>query len=243
MAVFNKLQFSELLLKAKGDRSLYQYALDANLDRGYLSRIVNMKRDLPPSAEIIKRLATAAENNIKYADLMIAAGYMQKPRKFDILQGRYFLLHRPTPEPLDFTKSYREILNNCIRVAVYNETSLKSNCISDTKPVTYRFIDKSDLQEDLHFYYIVNDDAMINSRIQSGDMALIRKDTRFCNRDIVLVKLDNGDLVLRRFFIDKSLVLFISDNLNYLPIVYDKGDIASGKIKVIGKVVHIQFKL
>ncbi|QEK12712.1 hypothetical protein FQB35_10420 [Crassaminicella thermophila] len=74
---FDKKKLSELLIIAKGDRSLNQYALKANVDSGYLSRLINMKRSSPPSPDILDRLANAAHNNVSYKDLMIAAGYIE----------------------------------------------------------------------------------------------------------------------------------------------------------------------
>ncbi|ABR48541.1 hypothetical protein Amet_2387 [Alkaliphilus metalliredigens QYMF] len=76
MNLFDKEQLSNLLTKAKGERSLNQYALSSGVDAGYLSRLINKTRKNPPSPEILKKLATKAHNNVKYEELMIAAGHL-----------------------------------------------------------------------------------------------------------------------------------------------------------------------
>ncbi|MFT9495486.1 hypothetical protein [Anaerosolibacter sp.] len=78
MAEYNKDLLSEILSKAQGDRSLNQYALNAGVDAGYLSRIMNKLRKTPPSPEILKKLAAKAYNGITYEELMVACGYIQE---------------------------------------------------------------------------------------------------------------------------------------------------------------------
>lgn len=74
---FNKKQFSLLLNKAKGDRTLNQFSLISGVDAGYISRFITLKRDNPPSPEVLQKIAKVAHNDVSYADLMMAAGYIK----------------------------------------------------------------------------------------------------------------------------------------------------------------------
>lgn len=73
---FDREHFAELLRLAKGDRSINRYGVTAGVDPGYISRLLRGLVANAPSASVINRLATAAQNNVGAADLMRAAGYL-----------------------------------------------------------------------------------------------------------------------------------------------------------------------
>lgn len=75
---FDKKKFSELLEKAKGDRSINNFGRIAQVDPGYISRLLRGQNDAPPSAAVISKLSSKAHNNITDVDLMIAAGYLEE---------------------------------------------------------------------------------------------------------------------------------------------------------------------
>ena len=73
---FNKPIFAFLLNKAKGDRSINQYADEANISASHISRLLRKLVDSPPTPETISKLALKANNGVTYKGLMIAAGYI-----------------------------------------------------------------------------------------------------------------------------------------------------------------------
>src|SRR5690606_29210491 len=74
---FDRKLFSELLQRAKGSRSLNDFAKQSNVNSGYLSRLIRGERPNPPSADVIKRIASAARGGVTLEDLMSAAGYLE----------------------------------------------------------------------------------------------------------------------------------------------------------------------
>lgn len=76
--MFDKEKFKFLLEKAVGDRNATEFSKQSGVNRTYISKFLNKKVDNPPSPEILKRLADAAHNNITYAELMEASGYIEK---------------------------------------------------------------------------------------------------------------------------------------------------------------------
>lgn len=78
--MFDKQLFSELLEKAKGERSINQYGQQCDVDPGYISRLLRGLRDQPPSADIIRKLGTKARGGITIEQLMAAAGYIDEPQ-------------------------------------------------------------------------------------------------------------------------------------------------------------------
>lgn len=76
MSGFNKQAFAELLQKAIGNRSLNEYARQADVSNSYISNLIRCKKDNPPEGKTIKKLADAAHNNVTYFELLEAAGLL-----------------------------------------------------------------------------------------------------------------------------------------------------------------------
>lgn len=77
MNTFDKKMFSTLLVKAKGNRSINQFSLNSQVDAGYISRFINLKKNTPPTPEVLKKIASCSHNGVTYEDLMKAAGYIE----------------------------------------------------------------------------------------------------------------------------------------------------------------------
>lgn len=74
--MFNKEEFANLLEKAKGDRSINQYANETGVSSAHISRFLRQMLEAPPSPETISKLASKAYNEVSYRDLMVAAGHI-----------------------------------------------------------------------------------------------------------------------------------------------------------------------
>lgn len=74
--MFNRELFRDLLIKARGERTNEDYSKASGVSRPYISAYLNLRRNDPPSPEILKRLSENAFNNITYEDFMKAAGYI-----------------------------------------------------------------------------------------------------------------------------------------------------------------------
>jgi transcriptional regulator with XRE-family HTH domain len=73
---FDKKRFSDLLIKARGKRSLRNFATDAGVSASYFSRLASCLVDTAPSADILKKMADVARNEVSYVELMQAAGHL-----------------------------------------------------------------------------------------------------------------------------------------------------------------------
>lgn len=74
--IFNKESFALLLEKAKGDRSINQYANETGVSAAHISRFLRQLIDTPPTPETISKLASSAYNDVTYRDFMVAAGHI-----------------------------------------------------------------------------------------------------------------------------------------------------------------------
>lgn len=121
---FDKKKFAQLLIKAQGKRTLNQFGLISKVDPGYLSRFINMKKESPPSPEVLQKIADVAHNNVTYNDLMIAAGYLAKNdrlAKTDLdnqnLDEVKNVLYEQNPEP----KSLEEYIKEAESLMLYGD--------------------------------------------------------------------------------------------------------------------------
>lgn len=80
---FNKEKFAMLLDRAKGDRSINQYAIETDISAAHISRFLRQMIDAPPTPETISKFAEKAYNGVTYRDLMIAAGHISEDNKVE----------------------------------------------------------------------------------------------------------------------------------------------------------------
>ncbi len=78
ISTFNKEAFSIILIeiynKYPNQRS---FAKNANINRTYISKYINKKISVPPSAKILRRLANASKGLTTYQELMQICGYLE----------------------------------------------------------------------------------------------------------------------------------------------------------------------
>ena len=80
---FDKQKFAALLKKAAGKpaRSINEYGRQSGVSGSYISRLQQKLVNVPPGAEVIKKLAACAANGVTYYQLMIAAGHLPDDNK------------------------------------------------------------------------------------------------------------------------------------------------------------------
>jgi len=73
---FDLVTFAILLEKAKGDRSINQYANSVDVSAAHISRLLRKLVNSPPSPDTINKLSGGASNGVTYSELMFAAGHI-----------------------------------------------------------------------------------------------------------------------------------------------------------------------
>ncbi|MDD6794391.1 MAG: hypothetical protein PUE01_03110 [Clostridiaceae bacterium] len=73
--MFNPELLSKIISKAKGDRTLTEFAKECKISTGNLSKIVNKVSGQAPYPATLKKIADHAYNNVTFFDLMDASGY------------------------------------------------------------------------------------------------------------------------------------------------------------------------
>lgn len=75
---FDQTTFSKLLTDAIGTRRKKDFAALIGISAEHLSRIINQKFSTPPSIDTLKKIATHADNNVTYQELLEACGYISE---------------------------------------------------------------------------------------------------------------------------------------------------------------------
>lgn len=73
---FDKERFALLLDRAKGDRSINQYANETGVSAAHISRFLRQLVDTSPTPETIAKLADKAWGEVTYKEMMVAAGHI-----------------------------------------------------------------------------------------------------------------------------------------------------------------------
>lgn len=107
----------------------------------------------------------------------------------------------------------------------------------------YEYVDSSEAENGEFFYLRVNGDSMINARIYNGDLVYVRKQPDVDSGEIAVVLVNGDEATLKRVLkIDDSIILQ-PENPKYKPMVFKSSDVESGYVQIIGKVIHVKFKV
>lgn len=109
---FNKEEFANLLDRAKGERSINNFANETGVSAAHISRFLRQMIASPPTPETISKFAAKAHNEVTYHDLMVAAGHLA--RKDDSDGNRESVVDRDSP--MNFRSQMDELEKKFIQV-------------------------------------------------------------------------------------------------------------------------------
>lgn len=151
--------------------------------------------------------------------------------------------------------SYEELMSSCgyittaqvplqkmvpIPVIGATHAGLPALAVEDIE--SYEFVESSELSSaHTYFYLRVEGDSMINARICNNDLVFIRRQEDVESGDIAVVIIDNEYTALKRICKKQDTIILNSENPAYAPIVFSKDD--TSRLRIIGKVLHVKFKL
>ncbi len=89
------------------------------------------------------------------------------------------------------------------------------------------------------FYLRVSGDSMINAGIRSGDLVLLRRQETAENGQIVACLVDGEDATLKRFRVQKSMVILQPENPDYEPRIIPLRDFETGAARIVGVAIKL----
>ncbi|MCL6561213.1 MAG: hypothetical protein K6U74_20985 [Firmicutes bacterium] len=185
---FNRDKFAELLLKAKGDRSINSFGNQSKVDPGYISRLLRKKVETPPGPGVIKKLAENARRGVSYEEMMAAAGHLREPDRQEEIYKITNTLEQRVAEVLE--KPLAEFL------PVKKIPLLETFCESREEQNIPGYINVP-RELDADFAFKVKDFAMVEAGIFPGDIAICRRVEYAAPGQMVVTRLFSGQLGVR----------------------------------------------
>lgn len=134
--------------------------------------------------------------------------------------------------PIDFSQYHRiPILGHIAAgIPIYAEQNIEGYTLTDLNGGAE------------YFALRVSGDSMNATRIQNGDLVIVRRQETVDNGEIAVVLVDGECATVKRFYATDSTVTLMpqSTNTAYQPQIYD---LRKTRITVLGKVVKVEFSL
>lgn len=97
-------------------------------------------------------------------------------------------------------------------------------------------------QAEGYFYYIVEDESMVNAHIPPGARIFVETGCVPENRELVIFKTDQM-VGLRRYIRQDKWILLVAENGTYAPLIYPAEDIETGRLVIPGVARKVIFNL
>jgi repressor LexA len=101
----------------------------------------------------------------------------------------------------------------------------------------YEEVPADQVRDGRYFFLRVNGDSMIESRIQDGDLVLVREQNTVANGEIAVVMVNAEEACLKRVYRAGGQLILKADNPKYPPLLA-----APHEARIIGKVVEVRFR-
>lgn len=220
--MFDKIRFKDLLEFAIDGDTITDFAERSKVNRTYLSKLMNLKLEKPPSPDIIRKIASKAKNYVSYEALMVEAGYIYKNGNF-VAEG--------VNAPYNATS-----IGELVKLPVLGKIAAGIPLEAQENIIDYVEVLKSEVANGDYFYLQVDGDSMIGSGIKNGYRVLVRQQLDVESNEIAVVRVDGYEATLKRVKKVDGQVILYPDNPNYDPIIINSKDAI-----IIGKVVKVEF--
>lgn len=187
--MFDKQKFSNIIqnILVTYENSTI-FAETANVNRTYISKILNMKLDNPPTPKVLKKIADSSKGLTTYEELMQVCGYLIKENNDKIREAEKTLKFENLIKNITFTLDEKVVLDKVISTYnhCYNET--KSIDKSETKALSAlssyndNKLDFKKIKKGLKLYIVAEASARIVNKIYE-DTAVI--DTYYNYKNLV----------------------------------------------------------
>lgn len=178
-------------------------------------------------------------------DLEFSNGYINQLRKGTFPSDRLALISKY----LDISIS--ELIGDDINEPIEKPKGVQIPVLGDVAAgipieaiediIDYEEIDENLARRGDFFGLRIKGNSM-SPRIQSGDVVIVRVQSDAENGDIVIAKVNGDDACCKKLLKHADGITLLSFNQDYEPLSFNKQDIASLPVSIIGKVVELRGK-
>ena len=157
----------------------------------------------------------------------------------------YLLGHSEYRNFDDYTSDITRVEpDNFIKIPVIGVIRAGDPIYAEENIIGYEYADKKDLIGDEYFYLKVKGDSMNKSRIEDGDLVLVRAQSDVDDGDIAVVVVNGCEATLKRVFRNNGTLILQPDSTNpiHKPQIYNIKNSLDSDIKILGKVINAKIK-
>ncbi len=220
--------------------SLNEFAKKADVNAGYISKILNKRTINPPTPNILEKLSNTSilHKDEYYSKMMSACGYLN-----DTLSNETIEIAKNKSNSTSLDEKKKKLLEyisknnieNLFAVPLYKKIEKNLDASEEyiegyipLNPHMYNMKSPDD-----YFYFRMYDDSMDN-KYQEGDYILMKKSSNIKNDTIALVILDNTTLI-RQITAQGDLLLL--EPLSYNTSKYKTQACPKESVKILGTVI------
>ncbi len=196
-----KENYIKILKRAQENRSLNEFARNAGLSPGNLSRIMKGQVGTPETLSRIARISPKTS----YQELMMAAGYIEEKGK-------------RLESPSDDTER-NQVVSIPLMGNNHSHNSIIKKHGGELMFYSSAVFGKGDL-----LFFEVSDDAMA-PLLKTGDHALVNKETHPKDHDIALIRVNRSDILVRRISQVGTKYQVYGDNPLFPPVLVTKANL------------------
>lgn len=141
-----------------------------------------------------------------------------------------------TPLPEEDLKDNLEIypIRELVKIPIIGTVSAGPNGLAYEDYQGEEWTDKDSVNGGKYFYLRVKGDSMLNEGILPGDLALVRETPEVNYGALAIAIVDNEEGMIKRVFKNEDNIILQSNNPNYPPRVFKKGEMS--RVRLIGEV-------
>lgn len=239
--MYNQDILINIINELKGNYpSLNEFAKQADVNAGYISKILNKRTLNPPTPTILEKLSNTSilHKDEFYSKMMSACGYLNDTLSNETIE---FAKNKSNSISLDEKKKNlldyinKNNIESLFAVPLYKEIEKDLETSEENiegyiplNPHMYNMKSPDD-----YFYLRMYDDSM-NKKYQEGDYILMKKCSNIQTDTIALIILDNTTLI-RKITTQGDLLLL--EPLSYNTIKYKTQACPKEKVKILGTVI------
>ena len=159
-------------------------------------------------------LKSISSNKISYTAFMISCGY------------------------IDADISFKEP----IKVPIIGEVHAGTPILAVENISGYEYVSRTEVISSYEYFYLkVKGNSMINARIYDGDLVFVRKQDDVESGDIAVVITNDENISIKRIIKKDNILILQAENSECLPMIFTEKD--RDNVRILGKVIHVKFKI
>lgn len=181
------------------------------------------------------------ENNRRTPDMEL----LKEMAEYFNVSTDYLLGKSDLRNPEEFYKDITEVdEDSLIKIPILGSIKAGEPILAEQNIIGYEYAEKGGYAMDKCFYLKVKGDSMNKSRIEDGDLVLVRPQNYVEDGDIAVVLVNGFEATLKKvYYADNGIILQPdSTNPKHKPIILNGNENLSSDVKILGKVIHAKIK-